>query len=245
MGENSVVDHYESLLAEHYTWMMGGLAPQVERNKILFEKLGLTPGSNARAVDMGAGSGFQSLPLAEIGYTVAAIDLSPTLIEELKGNIGELPITPIVGDIVNTPELCPDEVELVVCMGDTLPHLPSRSVVRSVLTAAEQVLAPGGRLVLGFRDLSFELRGLDRFIPIRADDTRIFTCCLEYAGEKVRVNDLVYIKDDTGWTLHKSRYEKLRLEPARVAEWLRMMGMHIAHTDSTQGMATILAEKPE
>ena len=46
-------------------------------------------GSKGIAIDLGAGCGFQSIPLARLGFTVTAIDLDEKLLDELQKNSGE------------------------------------------------------------------------------------------------------------------------------------------------------------
>lgn len=47
--------------------------------------------------------------------------------------------------------------------------------VRTVISHAVKLLRPGGTLVLHFRDLTYHLQGVDRFLPCRNDDDNIFT----------------------------------------------------------------------
>jgi len=55
-------------------------------------------------------------------------------------------------------------------------------------------LHSGGVFVSTYRDLTKELEGLDRFIPVRSDD-KIMTCFLEYeSAESVAVHDLIYTR---------------------------------------------------
>ena len=77
------VTHCKHLLARHYTWLNGGLEPNVERALGIFAEAGLVPGTDDLAIDLGRGSSFQSLALARLGYRVLAIDLSEELPEEL------------------------------------------------------------------------------------------------------------------------------------------------------------------
>jgi hypothetical protein len=126
-------------------------------------------------------------------------------------------------------------------MGDTLPHLPSVEAVRQLFAAARARLAPGGALVLTYRDLSRAVEGTDRFIPVRADDDRILTCFLEYLPELVRVHDLLYRRTGDGWRLEKSWYPKLRLAQADVEDWLAGAGFAITHVTNTRGMVEIVA----
>lgn len=48
----------------------------------------------------------------------------------------------------------PGTVTAVVCMGDTMPHLPNRADVRQLITDVAGALHPGGSFVVTYRDLS-------------------------------------------------------------------------------------------
>src|SRR5258708_8740663 len=80
----SVKDHYDAHLAPLYTWISGGASGPRQRFADLLTHLGLsTPKPGETAIDLGAGSGFQTIPLAQAGYTVTAIDVSEVLLAEL------------------------------------------------------------------------------------------------------------------------------------------------------------------
>lgn len=57
-------------IADHYSRLLGGVQPKVEENKKFFQARGITPKGNRIAVDLGCGSGFQSLALAQSGFRV-------------------------------------------------------------------------------------------------------------------------------------------------------------------------------
>lgn len=272
-------DHYEELLASRYTWLYGGFAQRVADSAEFFRAHGIAaPSAPAsagagRAADLGAGSGFQSVALAQAGFAVDAVDLSPTLLQELTGHArsrgiavtapgdaaksaspGEAAsasVRTIEADLVEflagaSPSAVAESYALLICMGDTLPHLQSFAAVEAFFEAAQQKLEVGGRLILGFRDLSGTLEGLDRFIPVQSDDTRIFTCFLEYeSDEQVVVHDLIYERAASGneWTFHKSCYYKLRIGRAWVTERLVRLGFRIAHEDMARGFITLIAER--
>ncbi|WP_394223151.1 class I SAM-dependent methyltransferase [Alteromonas gracilis] len=95
----SVEEHYEHLLSDVYTWLMGGFAAAREKNLEFFHTKSIKPSSSKIAVDLGAGSGFQSIPLAELGFSVLSVDLSQKLLSELNTNTKQLPITTVNDDI--------------------------------------------------------------------------------------------------------------------------------------------------
>jgi len=236
-------DHYESLLADHYSWLFGGIDAKWKENEAFFSSNGIMPGTNRRAIDLGCGSGFQSVPLARMGFEVTGIDLSPTLLAELLANKGDLAIIAINDDLNNFHLLCPDKVELIVCMGDTLTHLESKDDVTGLFAKIYHHLENDGEFVLTYRDMSFELEDIDRFLPVKSDDTKIFTCFLEYGEEKVKVHDLIYVKENNEWSLKKSFYQKLRLPADWVIDQLKEKGFLIKHSSCDKGLSTIIATK--
>jgi SAM-dependent methyltransferase len=244
---NTVQEHYDSLLAEHYDWMFGvPLESKVAEQKILLREL-LDNDKNGAAVDLGCGSGFQALALADLGYEVLAVDISARLLRDLRARVGSRQITVKHADILTLDSLVAKEsVSVAVCMGDTLTHLSSRHEVVRLFQSVSRALQPGGRFIVTYRDLAGgELRGLDRFIAVRSDERRVMTCFLEFeTAETVVVHDLVNTREEDGqWTLHKSSYTKLRLPVDWVAAELGAAGLSI--TDQRMGrMAAIAASKP-
>lgn len=238
-------EHYEKILAEYYSWMSGGLDQKIEQNRKFFESHHVRPVLSAIAVDLGAGCGFQSIPLSQLGFSVIAIDSSAKLLAELKQNARGLSIYPINDDLLNFPRHCPDPVELMVCMGDTLTHLKTRQTIRHLLRKIFRALEAGGRLVLTFRDLSAEVTGLDRFIPVRNDADTIFTCFLEYEKNHVKVHDLIYERRNNRWNLKKSFFKKIRVAPRWVEEALQALGFKIEVFDIHNAGVCIIARKPK
>ncbi|NUT25978.1 MAG: class I SAM-dependent methyltransferase [Streptomyces sp.] len=276
---DQAVRHYDRFLAEHYTWMLGGdldALAAVQRDSLA--AWGVTPESaagpvaGALAVDLGCGPGHTSLALAGLGFdSVLAVDLSRPLLGELAAHAIHLPaVRPVRADVRTAlRELVrPGSAEAVVCLGDTLTHLPTRGDVAALFADVAAALTPGGTAVFGYRDLTVPLTGTDRFLPVRATEDRIMTCFLEYPDDyndyTVVVHDLIHTRDtdgagaDTGatadpdadpdpdadWTLTTHSYRKLRLSHAWVLEQLRTAGLWVRHEESgAGGMRTVVLER--
>jgi SAM-dependent methyltransferase len=247
MSMGDIQRHYDDLLATHYSWMSGmGFAHKVTEQRDLLNSLGFPTETMGLAVDLGCGPGYQALALEQIGYqAVLAIDTSRSLLDELDHHKGDRPIRTELADMRDfTRFIEVGSVDAIICMGDTLPHLDERSGVSGLLRDAYASLRPGGKLALTFSDFSVETIGRDRFIPVRADDERVMICALEYDGDKVIVSDLIHIRTRDGWTLHKSSYRKLRLEPARIVSELKDLGFLVEHDGPASRMHAIVARKP-
>lgn len=237
-------EHYERVLGSIYSWMLGGHEAQLSRNRAFFESLDVAPQGSRRAIDLGAGSGFQSIPLAELGFEVWAVDLDASLLGELKAHADGLRVHTVETDLTSFADHCPRPVELVVCMTDTILHLESADAVTAVCHDVCAALEAGGRFILTFRDLTHELEELDRFLPVRSDADTILTCFLEYEPETVKVHDLVYRKEDAAWQLYKSFYRKLRLGPDWLSGQLSLAGFSDVEQMIDRGTYTLVAGKP-
>ena len=240
-----VTAHYEHLLAKHYSWMVGvPFDSKVAEQQALLERLGVGARSGL-AVDLGCGPGFQSVALANMGFSpVIAVDTCQALLDELTTHAGDLTIKTACADMRGfTQRVAPGSAAIIVSMGDTLTHLETRADVSTLLADAHAMLAPGGMLVLTFRDLSVELVGLDRFVPVRSDLDRIMTCVLEYEAGSVVVNDLIYVREGGGWTLHKSSYRKLRIAAEEITRELSNLGFAVSSSQVGGGLNAITATR--
>ena len=238
-----VSEHYENLLAKYYSWMSGGADTKIKENQKFFSEHDIHPMRSGLAFDLGAGCGFQSIPLAKLGFQVVAIDLSAKLLAELKETSGKLQIEAVCDDLLNFTNYDRGRIELVVCMGDTLTHLESIKKVRTLFDKVYSAVESGDRLVLSFRNLTVELREVDRFIPVQNDDHTIFTCFLEYEKDTVKVHDIIYEKKDRQWALKKSFFRKLRISPDWTRSYLQSIGFALEFDNEENGLATIIARK--
>jgi 2-polyprenyl-3-methyl-5-hydroxy-6-metoxy-1,4-benzoquinol methylase len=235
--------HYQKLLGPVYSWMLGDLDAAFARSTAEIEALPL-PAARGVAVDLGAGLGLHALPLAQRGFEVVAIDSSAVLLDELRSRRGSLAIAIHHADLLELRRLLPKQVQVIVCMGDTLTHLPALSSVESLLAEVAAALPRGGVFATTFRDYaSSELTGEQRFILVRADDARILTCFLEYQDHQVMVHDMLQEKENGRWRQAVSSYPKLRLAPAWVMSKLLELGFSVNRDATLGGMVRIVATK--
>ena len=240
----SVRKHYDNFLAEHYSWMFGDFNAKVRDNKDFFKLTGIEPRSGGKALDLGCGSGFQSIALEKLGFRVLSVDMCETLLDELRNRSAGRDINAVQGDILDHSVYADKgPFEVAVCMGDTLTHLQETQEVSALLANIYPHLEEGGRLALSFRDLTDELKGIDRIIPVRSDDDKIMATFLEYEATKVNVHDIVFVKGDSGWELRKSTYRKLRIGMHQVQDLLRHLGFSVISSEVQEGFSVIIAEK--
>jgi hypothetical protein len=180
-----------------------------------------------------------------MGFEVTAIDFSQVLIEELHKHAEErhLKVQTVTDDLLHFPQYLKEAPELMLCMGDTLTHLPSWEAVQDLIAKAYQHLAKGGHLILSYRDLSHELHGTDRFIPVKSDDNMILTCYLEYEPDYVRVFDILHEKQEGQWQQKISFYHKLKIPLEQLTEALQKAGFQLKTEETQRGMHYLIAVK--
>jgi SAM-dependent methyltransferase len=239
----TVEDHYSRLLADVYSWMYGGWDAALARYTGFFAAQGIAPRGSKRAIDLGAGCGFQAIPLARLGYSVTAIDLDRKLLAELSSHAQGVDIEIVCADIMEFRKHSPDGAELVVCMVDTLLHLESQDSVARLARDVFATLEPGGTFIATFRDFTVETKELERFIPVRSDDNIVFTCFLEFEPATVKVHDLVYRRVEGRWEFAKSFYRKLRLPTDWIVTTLQAAGFAHVETGLDRGLVVLTAQK--
>jgi SAM-dependent methyltransferase len=247
----SVSEHYERLLSKHYTWMLGVSFEEKVREQNAFLSRTLGPLKNslepALAVDLGCGPGFQTIALVQLGFSpVIAVDTSSELLDELRSCVGNFPVQIEKADLRELPAIVSaGQATVIVCMGDTLTHLTDKGEVTALFRRAFDALRPGGMLIITYRDLTKELYGTDRFIPVRSDENKIMTCFLEFeSAESVLVHDLIYVREGARWSLDKSSYRKIRLGIDWMCEELGKAGFTAVSQDLSGRLVAVAAIKP-
>jgi SAM-dependent methyltransferase len=239
----TVAEHYANHLGSIYVWMAGGSEAALQAGTAEIEALNLPLANGAVVIDLGAGFGMHSIPLARSGARVTAIDTSVELLRSLAELGGNLPITSVNDDLLAFRNHVTQAPSAILCMGDTITHLPDRSAVERLVEMVAAALPPGGLFIISLRDYSTPLTGDQRFIPARSDDTRILTCFLEYEPEAVIVHDILHQHTPEGWQTRVSHYRKVRLAPEQLMASLQANGFSVRREPGLRGMVRLVAQR--
>ncbi len=180
------IDRFYDRLAGGYDSMTGFEGRFVKERpffKLLVENHGIRT-----AVDAGAGTGFHSLLLAQLGVKVTAVDLSPRMLEILARHAKDmgLEVTTVASDLAELPARLASRFDGVFTLGNTLAHFLSPGALVSVLTGFRQVLRQGGIMfaqILNYRKI---LVSRDQIIGTTEADGYRFTRRYEYGQKLIR-----------------------------------------------------------
>lgn len=102
-----------------------------------------------RVLELGAGTGRVCLALAERGFTVVGLDLSPLMLAQAEARCQAAPpeiaarVTLVRGDMAALS--VPGPFDAIVCPYFGLAHLPAGAAWKNVFGGVAARLAPGGR----------------------------------------------------------------------------------------------------
>jgi SAM-dependent methyltransferase len=97
-------------------------------------------------LDIGAGTGRNTLPLARAGFPTDAVELSPDLANILQNDAAReaLPVTLYQGDIIGDKLELPRERYRLVILCEVVSHFRGNAELRRLFERASEILAPGG-----------------------------------------------------------------------------------------------------
>jgi len=239
---SSAAEHYARHLAPVYLWMAGGADAALRAGELEIEALGLPRTRGDFILDLGAGVGMHAIPLARRGARVMAVDSSAELVRTLVALAGGLPVQAVNDDLLAFQRHRAEVPQAILCMGDTITHLPDFDAVERLIERAALALPRGGLFVVSLRDYALPRAGDTRFIFVRGDETRLLTCFLEYEPERVRVHDILHERTSSGWQCRVSHYPKLRLPPEHLSARLESHGFKVRREAGIGGMVRLVAE---
>ena len=240
----TVKEHYDNHLAAVYSWMLGDFDTAKNSFKEYCIKNEIIPGENGLAIDLGAGSGIQSIALAELGFKVKAIDFNEKLLAELELKKADYPVEIINGNMLNFNLIVPEQpVDLISCCGDTISHLETFGQLDQLLKDCHNALVHDGRLILTFRDYSKVLSDTHRFIPVKSDENRILTCIIDFLNDKIMVTDLLQERIQGKWIQKISSYEKLQITDDMILKKVQRIGFSVIDHNIIKGMTHLILLK--
>lgn len=143
----SVSGFYDALAPDYDA--MTGFERRFDQERPFFQKF-VEQYAIRRALDAGAGTGFHSLVLAQLGVQVIAVDVSPDMLELARAHASamRLPLTTLHASLLDVAARVTASQDAVVCMGNTLAHFTEPGARDAVLRQFCRVLAPGGVLLV-------------------------------------------------------------------------------------------------
>jgi len=133
----------------------------------LQEELGRV-GAN-RVLDVACGTGWHAIALSRRGYEVVATDISARMIERARENgVREgVPVRFVQAGFGQLAGQVGRGFGGLICMGNSLPHVPNAQALRETLADFAAVLCAGGVLIVQQRNFDQVCGQRQRFMPLQ------------------------------------------------------------------------------
>jgi 2-polyprenyl-3-methyl-5-hydroxy-6-metoxy-1,4-benzoquinol methylase len=194
-------------------------------------------GSPLRVLDTACGTGMHAIALAQRGYHVAAADLSTAMIDLARQNAAEAQVDirlEVVGFGALAAAFGVRDAEAgfdaVLCLGNSLPHVPDEHALAAALVDFTACLRPGGLLLLQNRNLDAVLAGSLRWMEPQAhrsgDAEALFIRFYDFEPDgSITFNMLTLERQaDAGWTQQTTATRLLPLTHSLLTRALAQAG---------------------
>lgn len=226
-------------LAGDYHWLGGGKSDVVAVLTRHAHQLGEF-GPDAKILDCACGIGTDAVALAERGHRVWASDGSGAMVAEARRLVARAGVAVPVEECLwdDLPRCFGERFDLVLCLGNSISHLPGDGMLPAFRGMAE-VLREGGNLILNARNWEKLRREQPRLtFPDRVVERQGQRCVPVYVWsygtdwEDAHHVEIIFVVDTSG-RLTVSRHE-LTFWPFRatdVQQRLETAGFHVLATD--------------
>jgi SAM-dependent methyltransferase len=158
--------------------------------------------TGARTVlDASCGSGRHLVLFTRQGRTATGSDASPEMLALARAQVAALPEAERPPLIESTweqlPQRVPDAFEAVLCLGNSLPYVTDPAARRASLAGLWSRVAPGGFLLIQFRNFTRMRAAGEKFLPLsqtidRESNTE-YVCLRQYEWHEATVDFNVMI----------------------------------------------------
>jgi len=227
-------------LAEHYHLMFEDWNASMRHQGQIIAKLLPNP-TCGPILDVACGIGTQSLPLAALGYSVEASDVSRAAVARAERECAArgLRCKFRVDDMRTLTTAPASRYAAVIAMDNALPHLESDDDIVAALAAMRSRLLPHGKVILSVRDYELLLKHRPSCMPPRfyGDEgrRRIVFQVWDWSDER-RYRLHLYVTCNTcrGWISHnfEGSYRAVTTE-------------EIAHLAKHAGLRKVSVLRPE
>jgi glycine/sarcosine N-methyltransferase len=165
--------HFYDDIADDYHLLYRDWDSQLEREGLNLRRF-FRPHGVTSLLDASCGPGTQAIALAQLGYDVTAADPSAGILERARRNAADYgvadKITFVESDFQNLLDRVEGPFDAVMTKGSSIPHLLYDEQIEETLLIFNELLRPGGLLLIGLRDFGLLIEDRPRFLPGRIHD---------------------------------------------------------------------------
>jgi SAM-dependent methyltransferase len=197
---------FYNALADQYDDMTRFAARLNQQKGVLSAILAKFPARSA--LDMGCGTGVHAIALAQLGLDVTGVDVSTRMLEKARRHAKKTRtvIRFVEGDFLTARPRVP--CDMLICLGNSLPHLESRDALTAVLTHWRSLQATDGYVVIQLLNYRRVLEQRERIVNIRRDGGETIIRFYDFHDDALQFNILTLDETESGIS-HKLQSTRL------------------------------------
>jgi len=172
------------------------------------------------AVDLGCGTGLDSIALSLKGLSVTGFDISAGMLEKAKEKSAELKLKiEFYNYSLDTiPETFTNKYSFAVSMGNTLANLDKKGVSEAFKNCY-RMLQPGGKFLMQILNYEKILKTKERIVNITQEGEKDYVRFYDFCGDEINFNILSF---DTR-ELKNKQLDSTKLYPYNCAQLIEML----------------------
>ncbi|MCL2095832.1 MAG: class I SAM-dependent methyltransferase [Oscillospiraceae bacterium] len=226
MSEYNAENFYDKI-ASKYRWFFSsqdGIMKRANDIKPILEKF------NVKTVlDCSCGDGIQAIPLAKMGYSVDAGDISANMLKKAMefANKENLNINFQQADFRELEKTFTHTYDCVLSLGNSIPHLMTEQDIKKALLSIYNRLNPNGIILVTMRDYDEMLAKKNRFHPMRINDIHdnfrySILYVFDYFPDIIRFNIIYLIENMETGEKHMEQ-ETVDYNPIKKADFIKYL----------------------
>jgi SAM-dependent methyltransferase len=190
-----------------------------------------------RVLDAACGSGAHVAFIAGQGLEVVGADASASMLDLARERLASIPADerPRLIHVAweDLPAKLPETYDVVLCLGNSLPYVTDLPALRRGLAGMWACVAPGGVLLLQFKNFVRRRAEADRMLPVtgrrEADGAEhLFVRLYDWGPELVDFTILMLSREaGKAWVLHQLTTQLRPWQPDRVIGELCELGARV------------------
>jgi len=221
---NFDAEKFYNNIADKYRWFFSSQSKFLEHAydmKPFLEKF------NVKTIlDCSCGDGIQAIPLAKMGYSVDAGDISINMLKKAMefANNENVKIDFKQSDFRELEKSFTNKYDCVISLGNSIPHLMTEQDIKKALLSIYNRLNPNGIILVTIRDYDEMLAQKNRFHPMRINDIidnyrYSILYVFDYLPNSIIFN-IVYLIENIETGEKRMEQESVEYNPIKKADFL-------------------------
>ena len=142
------------------------------------------------AIDVACGTGGHVIAMSQMGIRAVGVDISESMLDKARASAKEKGVKAqwIHCPMQELSQHIKEQFDIVLCLGNSLPHLLTKEDLSKTLSAFAQVLRPGGVLLVQLLNYHKILKDKNRLVAVTKKNNNEYIRFYDFLPDLLRFN---------------------------------------------------------